>query len=419
MRGRRAQAAAPLLVAAALVAASCSDGTEDGAAAALETVATAGSPPASGPGTSEQDEPSTTPPPTAPSSAAPATQPTTTTTTTATTTTTPIVDDGFPDQPAGVPWPTGDWPTGDPPAGVDVDAIDAAVDAAFGPDDNPGRLRSLLVVHGGEIVYERYHPLDGPETIFPSWSVAKSVTSTIIGMLVDDGRLDVDAHAPVEEWQDPGDPRAAITLDDLLTMSSGLTWEERYTPDAIAGQMFASPDWAAFVADQPLEAEPGSTFEYSTGTTALLAEIAADELGGPEQLSAFIEDELMAPTGITSTQLQLDPTGQFAGGLGFDSTARDFARFGYLMLRGGTWDGDRIVSADWIRAATEPSDTLAAYGYQWWLSDDGDWFEARGLFGQVIRVAPELDLVIVATTTNGGDSATPTAVAYEQFAGGA
>ncbi len=340
-----------------------------------------------------------------------------TTTVEATTSTlAPEPADRYPDQPDDVPWPTDEWSVGEPPAGLDVAAIDAAVDLAFGADDNAARLRSLIAVHGGEIVYERYHPLDGPDTVFESFSVAKSVTSTLVGMLVDDGVLGVDAPATVEEWADTDDPRSAITLEQLLQMRSGLAWEEAYEPGKPPLEMLTSDDWAAYVIGQPLESEPGTAFEYSTGTTAVLAEIVADQVGGPDALDEFIRTELLDPLGIESTVLLEDPTGQFAGGLGFDSTARDFARFGLMVLRGGEWDGEQIVSSEWIDAATTPSPTLATYGYQWWLDEDGEWFAARGLFGQLVLVAPDLDLVLVAATTSGGDSETPAMTALEAFA---
>ena len=180
--------------------------------------------------------------------------------------------------------------------------------------------------------------------------------------------------------------------------------------------MFASPDWAEYVISQPLEAVPGELFDYSTGTTAVLAEIMADELGGPDELTEFIHTELMEPLGIESTTLVLDPTGQFAGGLGFDSTARDFARFGYLFLRGGVWDGDQILSSDWIDYSATPSPTNPDYGAQWWLYGPPNTMLASGLFGQNILVAPDLDLVIVVTSTAGGEAWPALMAVYDQFA---
>jgi CubicO group peptidase (beta-lactamase class C family) len=289
------------------------------------------------------------------------------------------------------------------------------VASAFGADDAAGRLRSILAVHEGAIVYERYHPLDPPDTILNSFSVAKSFTSAVVGLLVDDGVLDPAAPAPVPEWE--GDDRADITLEHLLQMRSGLFWEEVYGEGGTLGTMLTSPDWAGWAIEQELEAEPGERFEYSTGTTAVLAEIVADQVGGPDALEEFMWTELLDPLGIQSTTFVEDSTGQFAGGLGFDSTIRDFARFGYLFLRGGEWDGDQILSTEWVDYSATPSPGLDVYGAQWWLDGPDGNLIAKGLFGQYILVVPDRDLVIAANATQGGDSWTPLVTLYEQFAG--
>ena len=156
-----------------------------------------------------------------------------------------------------MPFPTTEWPVGELPAGVDRAAIDAAVDRAFGAPDAEARVRSIVVVSGGQIVYERYHPLDGPDVIYDSFSVAKSFTSALIGMLVADGKLALDENPPQPEWQAPGDPRQAITLRNLLQMSSGLQWTEEYGAGSLAAQMFISDDAAALMAAQPLESNRG------------------------------------------------------------------------------------------------------------------------------------------------------------------
>jgi CubicO group peptidase (beta-lactamase class C family) len=309
----------------------------------------------------------------------------------------------YPAQPAGVPFPTSDWPTAPLPAGVDQAAIDAAVDVAFGAPDNQARVRSVVVVQGGSIVYERYHPLDGPDVVMDSYSVAKSFTSALVGLLVTDGALTLDEHPPRPEWQAPGDPRQAITLRELMQMSSGLEWTEEYGPDSLALEMLASPDAAALMAAQPLETEPGSTFEYSTGTTALVSGIAADALGGCAAETDYLHQRLLDPLGITTEQLITDGGGCFVGGVGLDMTTRDFARFGLLYLRGGRWDGQQILPTSWIDESRVPSATNPSYGLQWWLNPDGTSFSAEGAFGQRIVIVPGSDLLIVINSTPGGD----------------
>jgi CubicO group peptidase (beta-lactamase class C family) len=199
--------------------------------------------------------------------------------------------------PSGGVFPGADWETADLPGSVDRAALDAAVDVAFGKPDAAGRVRSIVIVQGGKITYERYHPLDNAETIMDSYSVAKSVTSSLIGILTGDGKLDVDAPAPVTEWADPADPRHEITLADLLHMSSGLKWQEDYSTESLVRGMVTAPVASAFVASQPLTSPPGTEWQYSTGTTAILAGILTDTVGDPAKTDEFIEDRLLGPIG--------------------------------------------------------------------------------------------------------------------------
>jgi CubicO group peptidase (beta-lactamase class C family) len=303
-----------------------------------------------------------------------------------------------------VAWPTDEWVTAPLPAVVDHAALDAAVDVGFGAPDAAGRVRAVVIVHDGAIVYERYHPLDDPAVATPSYSVAKSVTATLTGMLVDEGRLALDAPAPVEEWQAPGDPRAAITLDDLLRMSSGLEWKEEYVEGSLPFQMFSSPHAADVPIAQELVAEPGTEWNYSTGTSAIVADVLADELGGPDALDAFIDERLVAPLGLRSCEVREDATGTFLGGLGFDCTPRDFAKFGLLHARGGVWDGERLLSEEWIDTTREPTADNEEYGAHWWLFGRPETFSAQGLFGQQVIVHPGLDVVVVTTATAGADA---------------
>jgi CubicO group peptidase (beta-lactamase class C family) len=321
----------------------------------------------------------------------------------------------YPAQPAGVAWPTEEWATAPLPAGVDAGALDAAVDAGFGAPDAAGRVRAVLIVHDGALVYERYHPLDDPAVATPSYSVAKSVTATLTGMLVDDGRLDPAAPAPVEEWQSPGDPRAAITLDDLLRMSSGLEWEEEYVEGSLPFQMFSAPHAADVAIAQELVAEPGTEWNYSTGTSAIVADILADELGGPDALDAFIDERLITPLGLGSCEVREDATGTYLGGLGFDCTPRDYAKFGLLHARGGLWEGGRLLSEAWIDSTREPTADNEQYGAHWWLFGAPDTFSAQGLFGQQVIVHPGLDVVVVTTATAGADAHAVSAAVLDEL----
>jgi CubicO group peptidase (beta-lactamase class C family) len=248
-----------------------------------------------------------------------------------------------------------------------------------------------------------------------SYSVAKSFTSAIVGLLVGDGVLSLDEHPPRPEWP-AGDPRQAITLRQLLQMSSGLQWQEDAGIVGLVLQWLNSPSAAHLVAERPLVADPGTTFNYSTGTSALIAGIAADALGGCAALDAYLHQRLLDPLGITTEKISKDGGGCFVGGFGMDMTTRDFARLGLLYLRGGQWDGQQLLPPGWVDETRVPAATDPSYGLHWRLSEDG--FAATGLFGQQIVVLPNDDLVIATNSTNGGNPDPMVDTIVEQFRGG-
>jgi CubicO group peptidase (beta-lactamase class C family) len=321
----------------------------------------------------------------------------TTSTSSGTTTTIPLPD--FPDQPDGVPWPTQEWAVADLPAGVDGSAIDTATDVAFN-DGGTDRVRAVIIVHGGAIVYERYSPspADGPDEVMPSFSMAKSVTSAVIGTLVRDGRLAVDEPAPVPEWhEDPADPRGEITLEHILHMSTGMDWQEGLEPGTTMSEMVATDDMAAYAAAQQPSWGPGERFVYNTGTTTLLARMVGDLIKADASgVRAYLEAELFDPLGMDPVHTEFDDAGTWLGGFSADTTAQDYAKFGLLFLRGGVWDGEQILPREWVEYSRTPSPTNPEYGAHWWLDPvrPGEMY-AIGIRGNVITVAPAHDLVIV------------------------
>jgi len=258
----------------------------------------------------------------------------------------------LPTQPADVPWPTAEWPTGPVPEGVDASALNALLDRAFGPTPEPGFGESYatIVVHRGRIVVERYGPDTDADTPLLSWSMAKSVTHALVGILVDQGRLDPHAPAAVSEWTEPDDPRAKITLHQMLRMVDGLEFNEAYALptdggeaawshciDMLFGAGIADP--AAYTAARPLAHEPGTVFNYSSGTTNLVARIVGDLIGRNNEARAWMRQHLFDPIGMTSADPTFADSGNFVGSSYLYATARDWARFGLLYLRGGVWDG--------------------------------------------------------------------------------
>ena len=319
----------------------------------------------------------------------------------------------LPAQPPGVPWPTTEWPTGPVPGGVDLTPL---LDEVFDPDGPLATTFAVLVVQGGRIVTERYagalEHFDTPptpvteETPLLSWSMAKSVLHAVVGLLVADGRLDLDAPAGVPEWSDAGDPRHAITLRQLLAMRDGLDWVEDYVDDRVSDviQMLfgaGQEDMAHFAADRPLAAEPGGRFNYSSGTSNIVSGIVARTVGPGEDYARFLHDRLFAPLGMTSADPEFDAAGTWAASSYLRATARDWARFGLLYLRGGSWDGGRLLPPGWVdygrtMVSRDPEDD-SPYGAHWWgvAGDDLGTFRASGYEAQSITICPPLDLVVV------------------------
>jgi CubicO group peptidase (beta-lactamase class C family) len=291
------------------------------------------------------------------------------------------------------------------PAGVDKAAIDAAVAAAFNGGGEE-RVRAILVVHGGALVYERYspNPADGPEVVAPSASLAKSVLSAFIGILVRDERIDVHAPASVPEWHaEADDPRAEITVEDMLHMATGIPWIEDPTePNSNLAQMYGVPDWAAYAASLDLVDPPGSVFDYSSGTATVLARVFGEAVGnGPDETRSFMDRELFNKIGMAQLETQFDAAGTWLAAVSADASARSFAKLGLLYVRGGVWDGEQIVSTAWVNATRTPSPANAEYGAFWWLDPARPGvLIADGAFGQVIAVDPDHDVVVVQLGAN-------------------
>jgi CubicO group peptidase (beta-lactamase class C family) len=317
----------------------------------------------------------------------------------------------LPRQAGDTPWPTERWPEGPAPDGV---VLAPLFEAAFDDDGPLALTQAVIVVHRGRVVAERYHgALDrfvGPpepvtaSTLLPSWSMAKSMLHAAIGLLIVEDRLDPGAPAPVPEWGADDDPRGRITLEHLLAMRDGLEFCEDYVDDRtsdVLPMLFGSgrDDVAHFAADRPLAAEPGTRFNYSSGTANVLAGVLARTLA-PERTDGFLSRRLFGPTGMASAVPALDSVGTWVASSFVTATARDFARFGLLYLRDGVWDGKRLLPEGWVDHGRRPrsvdAESGSLYGALWWPEDDSrGTFRAAGYEGQSITVSPALDLVVV------------------------
>lgn len=304
--------------------------------------------------------------------------------------------------------------------GVDREKLARAVDALF-TREGIGETRALIVMHGGEIAAERYGEDYGRQTKFVGWSMSKTVTAVVIGMLVADGRLRLDDPAPVPRWQRAGDPRAEITLRHLLQMRSGLRHEEMADPVYTSGEvrmMFLDgrDDIAGWAEAQPLAHEPGSHFQYSTPDAVILSDVAtrtiaadADPAARQQAMAEFLRARVAVPLGMPSLTAEFDAGGTMMGGSMIWATARDWARFGEFLRHKGSAGGSQILPRGWIEFMTTPSPRAPDYGAMTWLNrpsetdrdvlfaDEGpvSLFAAVGHLGQYVLVSPSQKLVVV------------------------
>lgn len=303
--------------------------------------------------------------------------------------------------------------------GVAREKLARAVDALFSQSET-AETRAVLVLHGGRIVAERYGPGYHENTRFVSWSMAKTVTGVMIGLMVADGRLRLDESVPIPAWQRPGDPRGEITLRQLLQMRSGLRHTEAgdtiYKSDEVR-MLFLDgrDDMAAYAEAQPLEAEPGRKWEYSSATTVILADLVARSLTTSTDpairrraVSEYLKTRLFEPLGMRSMVPEFDTAGTLIGGSLIHGTARDWAKFGEFLRTGGSVNGAQLVPRGWIEFMVKGNPRNPGYGAQIWLNhpqaEDGtiqfpgapsSTFSMNGHHGQYVAVSPRQSLTLV------------------------
>ena len=316
--------------------------------------------------------------------------------------------------PTTIPWPDGDLVEEKPlPASIDRRAIEAAADWAF--ERPPSQITlSLLVVHRGDVILERYAPGVDMTTRTRTWSTAKSIASTLIGMMVGRGELELDDPLPYSNWgsslNDPetagNDPRRKITLRNVLHMSSGL-----YPVDNSGAKVpshvsyFGGASSVRGALDRGLVREPGTVWDYENYDTLLAVYALKTAIGDPQKYLEFPRNELFDKIGMRNTVPGVDRFGDFILSSQVYTNARDLARLGLLYLNEGVWNGERILPESWIRFVRTPARSTANsgrfYGGQWWLVPDDrtdvpqDAYATSGNRGQYTIVIPSYDLVIV------------------------
>lgn len=317
-----------------------------------------------------------------------------------------------------IAWPAGNLTDGVRPP-VDAEKIKAVLDEAFSEPtaDKKRRTRAVVVVYDGNIIAERYADGIDATTKLTGWSMAKSITNALVGVLVKQGKLSLEEAAPINGWQ--LDSRKAITLNHLMQASSGLEWTEVYSgPSSATNMLFKKRDAGLYAAESRLVHQPGVDFYYSSGTTNIISRIIRNTVGDSAYY-AFPYQEVFYKIGMYNTVLEPDAGGTFVGSSFAFAPARDWARFGLLYLNDGLWNGERILPEGWVEYTTTPAPAAerGEYGAQFWLNAGApgnesnryfpelptDLFWADGYEGQNVFILPSKKLVAVKLSLSTGD----------------
>lgn len=330
----------------------------------------------------------------------------------------------FAPQPADAPWPTADWATAPLAPDVDQAALDLALTEAFADrHGNLGETRAVLIVQNGRIVTERYGDNYTRDSRLISWSMAKSFTQALVGAAVLQGKVNPDAPMGNPAWG-PQDQRAQINWRTWMRMVDGQPWSETHAVGVLdndsARMLFGEgrDDTAAFAAKRLLIHPPNTHWNYNSGGVVLVADALTRAIvpnpnnadDRRDRMRAWMDQVLFGPLGMHPI-VQFDPHGTFYGSAEIYATARDFARFGLLYLRGGVWNGQRLLPEGWVDFARSYGPDGDVYGAGWWLTPShgrgtpvrglltdnrlADGYSAQGHEGQLILVVPSKDLVIV------------------------
>lgn len=299
-----------------------------------------------------------------------------------------------------IPYPYGDGPSRDTIfTAVDTLKLEEAIAVAFEPQN---RTRAVLVLYNDHLIAEHYAEGFSPETKLLGWSMTKSITSAVLGVLAKQGKISLDQDHLFPEWDD--DDRSRITLNNLLHMNSGLEWDEDYGEISdVTKMLFLEEDMSEVQLRKPLDGEPGKSWNYSSGTTNLLSRFIRDQFDSHQEYLDFWYTELIDKIGMNSMVVETDLVGNFVGSSYAWATPRDWAKFGLLYLHRGNWNGEQILNESWIDYTVTPTNgSEGQYGAHFWLNEGGvypnvprDLFSANGFQGQHVFIIPSKDLVVV------------------------
>ena len=309
-----------------------------------------------------------------------------------------------------------EWPFGDEinydDSTINFTKLNAAIDEAFFEDspEKPKNTRAIVVVHQGKVIGEKHAVGFDEDTPQLGWSMTKSITNALIGILVKQDKLDIYEPAPIAQWKRGDDPRQEITIDQLLRMSSGLEWEEEYAgPSTATNMLFKEASMGEYAASFPAEKAPDAEWYYSSGTSNILSMIVRESTAG--NYYNFVHQELFSALGMNSAVMEPDASGTYVGSSYMYATPRDWAKFGLLYLNDGVWNGKRILPEGWAKYSSTPTPTApnGEYGAHFWTNAGApgnpstryypdaptNMYSLNGYDGQRVFILPDQDMVIV------------------------
>ncbi|WP_395050589.1 serine hydrolase domain-containing protein [Flavobacterium sp.] len=288
-------------------------------------------------------------------------------------------------------------------ANVDYVKLNAAVANAFDIiGEKKKRTRAVLVIYKDKIIAEKYDTGFNKNSKILGWSMTKSVTATIFGILQKQGKIDVSKPAPIAEWRN--DERATITISDLLHMNSGLEWKEDYSKISdVTKMLFYDADMSKSQINKPLVGVTNASWYYSSGTTNLLSGILRNQFKTHQGYLDFWYSALIDKIGMNSMLIETDMAGNYVGSSYGWATARDWSKLGLLYLHKGNWNGDQLFNKSWAKYVSTPTNgSKGKYGAHFWLNAGGKFpdvprnmFYCSGYQGQMVAIFPSHDLVIV------------------------
>jgi CubicO group peptidase (beta-lactamase class C family) len=301
-----------------------------------------------------------------------------------------------------LPFPYGDLEQNDTLfSEIDYKRLNTTISKAF-TDNEIKKTRAVLVIYKDQIIAEKYDDGFDKNSLLQGWSMTKSITATIFGILQKHGKVNINDKAPIDAWKN--DERANITINDLLHMNSGLSWREDYEGISdVTKMLFLAEDMSKVQLEKELIGKPNESWNYSSGTSNLLSGMLRKYFNGHQEYLDFWYSSLIDKIGMHSMIIEADLAGNYVGSSYSWATTRDWAKFGLLYLHKGNWNGEQLFDESWVDYVTIPTATSdGQYGGHFWLNAGGvypdvprDVFSANGFQGQRIFIFPSKELVVV------------------------